>query len=219
MSVQSARYFSHDHLGCAFLPLLIAAFSAETVPVGDARRRAVQPHRRIAMGNPDTRGYGPLLLIAITKLLKAVFLLALAAAMLRLVHRDVQEVLHRWAREVRVDPGSHFLTEAISKVAGVGDRQLEVMAVGAVLYAALFATEGTGLLLRKVWAEYLTVVSTALLLPIEIYELTRHTTAIRIGILVANVAIVIYLIWRLKDLRHEKRSAAGPATKPARERL
>jgi uncharacterized membrane protein (DUF2068 family) len=161
------------------------------------------------MSKPDTHRYGPLLLIAVGKLLKAAFLLALAAAVLRLVHRDVEEVLHRWAREVHVDSASRLLSEAIAKVAGVSDRQLQVIALALFLYAALFAAEGVGLLLRKVWAEYLTVVSTALLLPIEVYELARHATLARAAILMVNLVILIYLIARLRSLWRERKETTG----------
>ena len=41
---------------------------------------------------------------------------------------------------------------------------------GAFAYAIVFSVEGIGLLLGSRWAEWLTVVSTGLLIPFEIYE-------------------------------------------------
>jgi uncharacterized membrane protein (DUF2068 family) len=41
--------------------------------------------------------------------------------------------------------------------------------------------EGTGLWLDQLWAEYLTVVATSLLVPLELYELVRHPTALKQG--------------------------------------
>ena len=59
-------------------------------------------------------------------------------------------------------------------------------------------TEGLGLLRQKVWAEYLTVIATASLIPLEIYELVKHFTALRLGVIGINLAVVGYLIFMLR---------------------
>ena len=66
-------------------------------------------------------------------------------------------------------------------------------------YAALFLTEGTGLLFRKRWAEWLTIVATGSLMPIELYELIKQFTAIRLFALLINAAVVLYLIYLLQQ--------------------
>ena len=66
-------------------------------------------------------------------------------------------------------------------------------------YAALFLTEGTGLLFRKRWAEWLTIVATSSLMPIELYELIKQFTAIRLFALLINAAVVLYLIYLLQQ--------------------
>ncbi len=63
--------------------------------------------------------------------------------------------------------------------------------------AALFATEGIGLLMQKRWAEYFTSIVTASFIPLEIYEIARRPGALKIALLAVNAIIVIYLIWRL----------------------
>ncbi len=72
------------------------------------------------------------------------------------------------------------------------------MSAGTFFYAALLSTEGIGLLLRKHWAEYFTVITTAALIPLEVYELIRHFTAVKVVVLVINIAIVWYLVLRLR---------------------
>ena len=71
-----------------------------------------------------------------------------------------------------------------------------VVAVAVLLYAALEATEGVGLAMRRRWAEYLTVVATGVLIPFEVIEVVARTTLFRLGALLVNVAIVVYLAWR-----------------------
>lgn len=156
----------------------------------------------------DERTASALMAIGVFKLLKAALLFTIAFGVHHLLHRDLQESILHWARAVRVDPENRFVHTAISKVSGVSPRQLQAISLGTFLYGALFATEGIGLLLRKRWAEYLTVISTALLLPVEVYELFRRFRWAKLIILVLNVAIVVYLIWQLRGSRSRKRAAA-----------
>jgi uncharacterized membrane protein (DUF2068 family) len=76
--------------------------------------------------------------------------------------------------------------------------RIRLASVASFSYAALFLTEGTGLLMRKRWAEWLTIIATGSLIPFEIYEIVKETTAIRVATLIANIAVVLYLIWRVK---------------------
>jgi uncharacterized membrane protein (DUF2068 family) len=61
-------------------------------------------------------------------------------------------------------------------------------------YAALEATEMVGLWLSKRWAEYLTLVATVALIPIEVYELSLRVSVFKVITLVINVAIAVYLL-------------------------
>ena len=53
-------------------------------------------------------------------------------------------------------------------------------------------------MLRRRWAEYLTVVATGSLLPLELYEVARKFSVLRVGVLAINLAIVAYVIARLR---------------------
>lgn len=70
------------------------------------------------------------------------------------------------------------------------------LAIALVGYGALEGTEGVGLALRRRWAEYLTVLATGFFIPYEIYEVLRHATLFKLGALIVNIAIVVYLAWR-----------------------
>jgi uncharacterized membrane protein (DUF2068 family) len=83
----------------------------------------------------------------------------------------------------------------------MGPTRIAALGVGAFLYAALFLVEGIGLWLQRRWAEYLTVVATASFIPFEIFEVARRVTATRMVALVVNLAILVYLIVRLRRRR------------------
>ena len=72
----------------------------------------------------------------------------------------------------------------------------ERFGVVALADAAVFLVEGTGLLFRKRWAEWMTVGVTASFVPVEIYELVKHFSVGKIFALALNIAIVLYLVWR-----------------------
>ena len=86
----------------------------------------------------------------------------------------------------------------LSRALQVSPNQLKALSIGTFIYAGLLLTEGTGLLLRKTWAEYFTIVTTAGLIPLEIYEITRHLTAVKVIVLAVNVSIVVYLVLRVR---------------------
>jgi uncharacterized membrane protein (DUF2068 family) len=68
--------------------------------------------------------------------------------------------------------------------------------LGAVFlaYAAVELIEAVGLWYQRRWAEYLTFIVTASLLPFEIYELVTKLSPFKIVAFVVNVAVVVYLL-------------------------
>ena len=144
---------------------------------------------------------GFLRLIAIFKLFKAISLIAIGIAALKLIHTDAADALTHAAARLGLDPDSHFLDEALGKVASLPPNRFKELGIGSFVYAALFLTEGIGLWLGKSWAEWFTTIITASLLPLELYELFRHPTVAKGIVLLLNVAIVVYLVLRIRKER------------------
>ena len=134
------------------------------------------------------------LVVAANKLIKGLALLAVAIGALKLLHKDVAAEFAQWIDILRVDPHNHYIQKLLDKLGMVDDKKLKALSVGTFFYSALFLTEGIGLSLRQRWAEYLTIVSTASLLPLEVYEIVKHVDVARIVVLLANIAIVVYLV-------------------------
>jgi uncharacterized membrane protein (DUF2068 family) len=139
-----------------------------------------------------------ILLIASFKLFKAALLLAVAIGALSLLHKDVAAAAMRLLNTLHVDHDNNYIHGLVMKLGLVTDRKLELISAGSFFYTALLGTEGVGLLLRKHWAEYLTIIATALFIPLEIYELVKHFGIGKIIVLVINSAVVAYLIYRVK---------------------
>src|SRR5580658_4564663 len=137
-------------------------------------------------------------LIAIFKFFKAGLLIALGIGLFKLLHKDLGDVLQHWCEAMRLDPGSHFVNLALEKAARLSPAQVKKLGLGSFLYAGLFLAEGTGLWLRKRWGEWLTIILTSSLVPVEIFEIHRHPSWVKVGVLVVNVAIVVYLIYHIR---------------------
>lgn len=143
-------------------------------------------------------------LIAVFKFLKAALLIALGVGAFKVLHKDLAAVLTHWIEALRLDFGRHFLDAAIGKAAHLSPDQVKKAGFVSFVYAGLFLAEGTGLWLRKRWGEWLTVVITSSLLPIEVYEIDRHFSAVKIAVLVVNVAIVVYLVYHIRTQPKQK---------------
>lgn len=139
-----------------------------------------------------------LMAIAVFKLFKGVLLLLVGIGALRLIHRDVGEVVAHWVDVIGVDPDNRFIHRLLSRSLSVSPRQLKEASAGTFIYAGLLLTEGSGLWLRKRWAEYFTIITTAGLIPLEVYEIYRHLTVAKMVVLLINVAIVVYLVVRVR---------------------
>ncbi|MFI5377104.1 MAG: DUF2127 domain-containing protein [Candidatus Rokuibacteriota bacterium] len=139
------------------------------------------------------------------KLAKGVALAAAGVAAVYLTRHDAAQTLARWITQLHLRPGRHWVDGLLATVLDANPQTLRAIEVGTFVYAAVFLVEGVGLLLRRRWAEYLTVIATASLLPLEVYELVERVRTTRALIVVANLAIVLYLIARLRVERREDR--------------
>lgn len=128
-------------------------------------------------------------------------------AALYFVQHDMVRTLERWVVQLHLHPGNHYVDGILGRLVSVDPRTLREIGVGTFVYAGVFLTEGVGLLQRRRWAEYLTVVVTASFLPLELYQLGRHVTLTRLIIVGANLAIVVYLVGRVRAERRAGRAS------------
>lgn len=162
-------------------------------------------------GQAHARHDPGLLAIGLFKLAKAIFFFALGIGAIHLLHKDLGDEILRLAKELKFDPESRIVTLILDKVDLIDDHRLKLISFGTFAYSALALTEGIGLMLEKVWAEYLTLTLTVSFLPWELYELSRHPNWFRLSLLLINLAVLWYLVWLLK----QKKNETGKALKDA----
>jgi uncharacterized membrane protein (DUF2068 family) len=109
------------------------------------------------------------------------------------------------------------ITRELTHLFAISTRNLELTGVALAAYAVLEGVEAVGLWRGRRWAEYLTFVATTLLVPLEIYEISKKPTALKAVTLAINLAIVVYLVlakrlfglrggWAAEQQRRERES-------------
>jgi uncharacterized membrane protein (DUF2068 family) len=86
--------------------------------------------------------------------------------------------------------------------------RLRQIGAATFFYAALRVAEGWGLVLEKVWAEYLTVGVTVSFLPLEMFEIVRRPDWFRVGIMAINLVVLAYLLWLLQRKKEKLGSSS-----------
>ena len=152
-------------------------------------------------GHKKHRG---LMAIAALKFINGFGLLAIGLGALHYLHGDIDKDVAHWMELLRADPHNRYLLWVLEKLSNVDDRRLRQLSVGTFFYSALFLLEGTGLALAKRWAEYLTIVTTASLMPLEVYEIYVHLSWARVVVLLVNIVVVAYLVVELRRTKRHK---------------
>lgn len=143
-------------------------------------------------------------LIATLKFVTATLLAAASFGLFRLINKDVGDVLEEYCLKLHLDPENRFINSAIDTLDAMDAKHLKAIGGGTLFYSMLYYIESVGLWLGRHWAEYLVIIATGALLPLEIYELVKKITAIRFLVLAVNLVIVAYLIYQLKQDRKAK---------------
>ena len=138
-------------------------------------------------------------LIAAFKLLKALLLILTGAGALSLLRPETAAEVREWLAELTVGRGQQLVERALTLLDVASPKRITELGIASIVYGLLFATEGVGLWMEKRWAEYLTIIATGSLIPFEVYELQRRVTVPRGLALVVNVAVLAYLIYRVRN--------------------
>ncbi len=133
--------------------------------------------------------------IAIFKLAKATLFFCAGVGLLHFLNQDIESRLHHLMDSLHVDSDNHIPRWCLHQAGLLTKDKVAALSAIAFFYAALFATEGTGLYLRKRWAEWFVVIVTASALPLEAYEIWHKLTLAKVLLTMGNLMILGYLIY------------------------
>jgi uncharacterized membrane protein (DUF2068 family) len=141
-------------------------------------------------------------LIAIDRAVHSVLFALLAVLLILLdlnlgpLRSEIQRIIHDVTSQTGQGASQGFLVRHLSGFLHVNEGTITILAVTAVAYCLIEGVEAVGLWRERRWAEYLTAIATAGFLPFEIKELINRVTVLRVGALVINLAILIWLVYR-----------------------
>jgi uncharacterized membrane protein (DUF2068 family) len=165
--------------------------------------------RPSASAHAPVRRLDGLRLIGLYKMGKGVLLLATTYGLYRLLNPDLVEHLHDWISTLTDSFEQRLLQRGLDWLDSLGSARVGSIVAVTGVYTLVLLTEGIGLWFRQVWAEWLTVIATASLIPFELWQLFfghHHRPLALVGACVLNVIIVLYLaqlLRRAHRARHE----------------
>jgi uncharacterized membrane protein (DUF2068 family) len=131
--------------------------------------------------------------IALFEIIKGTLALAACFGVLSFCHTDLHAAADAFLSRHGLNPENHYTRLFIETLVKVTHHdKSEILSVG-IAYALIRFAEGYGLWKEKHWAEWFAVLSSGLFVPIEIEHIARHPTGMGIGILIINLAVIVYL--------------------------
>ena len=152
--------------------------------------------------------------MASLEFLKGLIVLLAGFGLLSLVHRDAWDVAESFLERLHISPDAHYAQVFLNLADQVTDSKLWAVAIGALAYSSLRFAEAYGLWRARPWAEWLALVSGAIYLPFEIYEMAQRPDWVRLTIFLVNLAVVFYMA-HLRLQARERASEPVPAADSA----
>jgi uncharacterized membrane protein (DUF2068 family) len=142
--------------------------------------------------------------IAIFEAVKGASVLAAGFGLLSLLHKDAHRIAYEFISKVHLNSAQKYPKIFIDLADNITDGKLWFFAGLALIYSTFRFFEGYGLWNERVWAEWLAVVSGAIYLPIEIYEVFVKVSFITVFALIANIAVVGVVAYLLIQRRQSQ---------------
>lgn len=119
----------------------------------------------------------------------------------RLAHGDIQNYVESFSRHLHLNPASEYIGVIFNELNKFTYSNLSLIAIGSLIYTGVRFIEAIGLWNEFKWVEWFALISGAIYIPFELYELFTSFGALSIFLLTINVMIVLYLYSVLKNKR------------------
>ena len=124
---------------------------------------------------------------------KGLLVFSLALLLSTFVHRDLPGIVAEFRTRWHLDPSGHIPELAKMLMHDLTGSRLHLLIMLAAIYALMRFVEAYGLWFEKRWAEWFALVSGGVYLPVEIYELAKGFSWLKMGVFAINLVIVGYM--------------------------
>ena len=150
--------------------------------------------------------------IALIETAKGLLVFAATCGLLSLSNTDLHVAADAFLLRHGIDPERYYMRAFIETLArATHHHQGQIAAVG-FAYSLIRFAEGYGLWQGKHWAEWFAVLSAGVYLPWEFMHFARHPRPFTAGVILFNLALIIYLARLLARQRAERHRQAGASS-------
>src|ERR1700693_1504835 len=128
-----------------------------------------------------------LAVIAVFKVVKGLLLLLLGLGLLKLMHAEIATLFSLLIEALHLNADSRLIHALVLKVDALQPHSVMLAGLVSLGYAGVLLVAGIGLWLGCTRVAAVTVVSTSLLLPFELYEVIEQVSILRVGVLLLNL--------------------------------
>lgn len=144
-------------------------------------------------------------IIAIVEAVKGAIGLIAGFGLLSLINRDIADFAEELVGFLHLNSEGRLAHRIVETVTKLNPSNIKIFFILSLVYATKCFVEAYGLWRLRAWAEWLAIISGALYIPVEIYELIHKPTFVRAGVLIVNIAVVIYLYSFRKEQKYEQK--------------
>jgi uncharacterized membrane protein (DUF2068 family) len=159
-------------------------------------------------GNPLREG---LRAVAVFEAFKGALALLAAGGLFYLIPHDFRHLAVELVGRLHLNAGKSYPNVFVRVLEDTSNTQLWLIACLVVAYAAVRFAEAYGLWRSRGWAEWLAAASGAIYVPVEVYELSRGFSWIKLTALALNLGVVALMIYalRVRKLHRFSQKEAG----------
>jgi len=143
-------------------------------------------------------------LVALLEGSKGLVSLVVGLALHRLAGKDIQHILESITAHLHLNPASKFSGIIYQELHSITYSNLTLIAVGALAYSLLRLLEAYGLWNGLAWVEWFALLSGAVYIPFEVYEIIVNRGIFSFIVIMINIIIVWYLYIVVRSNKRRK---------------
>ena len=136
--------------------------------------------------------------VAVFEASKGFLVLFAGVALFSLIHHNVQITAEQLVGHLHLNPAKNIPKIFIEAASNLTDARMRLLALFALFYSSMRFVESYGLWYAKRWAEWFALLSGSVYLPVELYELVKGVTWLKIVLVLVNLVVVLYMAIMLR---------------------